>query len=151
MMYFKVIQNGTITNVGYVFLHWNEEHQHMFVCGPQEAQFLQSFDESRIYTAEWLTPAPPSCTAEYENATIISIPMDEYLGLRETLTAGLTPVEPEPAPVPHPEIPEPSPDMPMSVQEMRQTIMDQREQIEMLTNCILEMSEIIYGEGDDAT
>ena len=34
----------------------------------------------------------------------------------------------------------------MTVQEMREKIAAQEEQLAMLTECILEMSEVVYGE-----
>ena len=140
MTYFKIIQNNTIIDVGFIFLKWNEKHHQLFACDANVAQCVQGCTSNNVYRSEWMKPT----TYECEQAQVMVIAKDEFERLKLELDGGETIEISEPAEPAVPEI-EPSPDMPMSVPQMREIIKDQQEQIETLVECILEMSETVYG------
>ncbi len=148
MSYYKVIRDGMVTDAGEMFLRWQEKHKIMLACKPEEAQFIQG-SNGTILRVAWLNPAPEEA-GTYETVEAALIDRQEYLDLRAVLDDGETVPEPEPVqPEPTPE-PEPGPDVPegekpMTVQQMREKITEQDATIQMLTECLLEMSEVVYG------
>lgn len=142
-MYYKIIQNNMIIDVGFVFLKWNTTYHRLFICDPKEVQFVQSSDELTLYHCQWMKTPPAEATG-YVTADVIIISKEEYDTLKEQLDIdGEIEIPDEPVPVP-PSEPEPEPAQPMSAAEMRQIILQQKEQIALLTDCILEMSEVVY-------
>ena len=133
MTFFKIIQNEKVVNIGCVFLKWNEKRKKLYVCDVDDAQFVQTFDESNIYTASWLNP-PPKEAGEFESAEVVVIDEAEFDELRELLSEGEEIVVEQPAeqyvmPVTPAEQPE---EKPMTIAEMREIIIKQQEQIETL-------------------
>jgi len=149
MSYYKVIRDGMVTDAGEMFLRWQEKNRIMLACKPEEAQFIQGSDGT-ILRVDWLNPVPEALKDRFETVEAALIDRQEYLDLRAVLDDGETVPEPEPVqPEPTPE-PEPGPDVPegekpMTVQEMREKIAEQGATIQMLTDCLLEMSEVVYG------
>ena len=151
MTYYKVIRNSTVIDVGFVFLKWNETKHKLYLCDVNEAQFVQSRDGDTVYHAEWLKPYPAEA-GYYEPVDVVMIDENEYDEIRAFLEDGEEiPYEPD-DPTPEPQ-PEPEPDEPddpeeeehkMTISEMRQTLTDMMEQVGLLTECILEMSEVVY-------
>lgn len=151
-MYYKIIRDGQVVDAGEMWLRWQHKNRIMLHCDPSEAQFVMAYDGSAIYRVQWLNPAPAEA-GTYEVVEAAIIDKQEYLDLRAVLDDGETvpvpePVVPEPDLPPEPEIREelPETERKMTVEEMRQRIKSQDEQITLLTECILEMSGIIYGE-----
>lgn len=151
MTYFKIAKDGTVIDANINFLKWNSKHRCMFVCDVSEAEFAQSYDQTTIYHDNWLKPVPSAVT-QYEVATVAVISATEYDEIRAMLDDGETipdvpdepPVEPDDGQ--QDDDSDDGEDRPMTVAEMRQIITEQQEQIAMLTDCILEMSEVVYGE-----
>lgn len=149
MSYFKVVQGGVVIDAGEMFLRWQEKNRVMVSCEPERAQFIRSYDGETIWRVAWLNPAPQEA-GSYETVEAALIDRQEFLDLRAQLDEGEVVPEPEPiVPEPEPE-PEPDPEQPdaekkMTVEEMRQRIKEQDAEILMLTECLLEMSEIVYG------
>lgn len=149
MTYFKIIQNGEIVGAGCQFLKWYPRTRKMALCDLQDAQGAHDAVSERVYHADWLKNVPREAGITLQEADIALIDAVEYDEIIETLSGGETiPVpEPDPEPQPEPE-PEPEPDpeeRPMTVAEMREKIQEQAGQIEMLTECLMEMSELVYG------
>lgn len=148
MTYYKIIRDGVIFDAGMIWLRWQQKNRIMLLCEPSEAQFVMGSDET-IYRVQWLNPAPAEA-GQYEVIEAAIIDRQEYDDLRAVLDDGETvpvpePVIPEPAPEPEPDPEEPEQEKPMTVQEMREKITAQDAQITMLTDCLLEMSEVVYG------
>lgn len=157
MNYYKVIANGTVIDANFIFLKWQEKHGILIGCDAQEAQFIQSTDQAKVWTTPWLNPAPEAA-GEYETVEAVEITAEEYAAIREQLDDGETVVEPEPE--------QPQPDNPdegegdsgsgetvMSTAEMRRIITEQAEllqeqadRLDFLEGCLLEMSEVVYDE-----
>ena len=144
MIYFKVLQNKTVIDAGHSFLTWNERYHDFFYCETDSAQFVQSSRNEKIYRDAWLKPFPSEATG-YELAEVVVIDETEYNDVVALLDEGEpVPQEEEPEEIVPEVIPEEEEERPMTISEMRQTILNQQEQIQMLTECILELSEVIY-------
>lgn len=141
MIFYKVIQNETVVDAGSNFLKWNNKYHQLFSCDVNQAQFAQSYNEKKIYYDDWLIPTPNGLV-QYERATITVIDQAEY----DEIVALLDDGEQIPVPAEEPEIapiltannvvPE---ETPMSVSEMRQKILEQQEQIDLLTQQVQQL------------
>ena len=132
MTYFKVIQDKKVVSVGTVFLRWSIKRHKLLICGVDDGEFVQSYDEQHIYHDAWLKLAPNEA-GKHEEATVIVIDAQEYEDLLAILTEGETidyetPVIPEQ----QEETQLPVEEKPMTIAEMREIISRQQEQIEML-------------------
>ena len=147
MDYYKVIIDGNVIDVGTVFLKWNNAKHHMYMCSLNEAQFVQGRDGNTAYRDEWLK-SYEGIPSPFVPAKVVIIGAREFDELRALLEDGEDiPEKPIPVPEPEPEPdeePAPEPETPMTIAEMRQYIADMIEQVDMLTECILEMSEVVY-------
>lgn len=148
MSYYKVIRDGTVIDANEIFLRWQTKNKIMLACEMEDAQFIQSHDGDNIWRVPWLNPAPEEA-GSYETVEAALIERQEYLDLRAVLDDGETvpepePVQPEPTPEPEPDVPEDG-ERPLTVQQMREKISDLEAQNAMLTECLLEMSEVVYG------
>ncbi len=84
MIFFKIIQNNEVTNVGFTFLKWNSVKNKMYVCNIDEAQFVQSSFNEKIYRDSWLKRIPPGVN-RYEDALIQEVSEQEYNDLYKEL------------------------------------------------------------------
>ena len=134
MQYFKVIQNEEVVNIGCAFLKWNTKRKKLFICDVNEAQFLQSLDEQKLYNDGWLRE-PPKKGVEYENAKIVAINETEFNDIQAALSEGeqITVEQPQEE---YPQTPreyvEEQEEKPMTIAEMREMIRIQQKQIEAL-------------------
>lgn len=143
MTFYKIIQNNKVVNAGFVFLKWNESDKRFYICGENEAQFVKGYVNETAYHDNWLKPAPQG--TKYETAKITVITKKEYDSIIKVIDGGSS-IDVLPPDI-EPDIePEPSPDLPISVNKMREIILEQEQRISLLTDCILELSETIYGE-----
>ena len=136
MTYFKAIQNDKVVSVGTVFLEWNINKHKLYVCDVDKGQFVQSYDEQHIYHDAWMKPAPAEAGI-HEEASIVIILQQEYEDLLALFDNGET-VKVEKPTIEEPEkVKEPKEEeKPMSINEMRETILRQQEQIDMLVKTI---------------
>lgn len=151
MKYYKVIRDGVIVDAGEIWLRWQEKNRILISCAPEDAQFIMSHDGADIWRVQWLNPAP-AAAGSYETVEAALIDQQEYLDLRAVLDDGET------VPIPDPVVPEPDTELlpdeepgqeedhPMTVQQMREKLAEQDATIQLLTECVLEMSEVVYGE-----
>ena len=149
-MFYKLIRDGVIFDAGAMWLRWQTNNRIMLRCEPSEAQFVMGTDEA-IYRVQWLNPAPAEA-GQYEVIEAAIIDRQEYEDLRAVLDDGET------VPIPDPVVPEPDTELlpdeepgqeedhPMTVQQMREKLAEQDATIQLLTECVLEMSEVVYGE-----
>lgn len=147
MNYFKIISNNEVIGVGHAFLKWNTKRRAYYYCDMAEGQIAQNDLNETYYHDGWLKAIPDGAVS-VNSAEIVLIGATEYDELYELLSDGEeVPVPDEPEPPTHEPEPDPDvePERPMTVQEMREKIAEQESQIEMLTDCLLEMSEIVYG------
>lgn len=148
MNYFKIIIDGIVKDIGATFLKWNSKHNMLFCCDVQDAEYAQSYTQNTIYHDNWLKPISNTAVV-YTNADIVIINATEYDELKALLDDGeqiiVPPEEQQPIEPENPSPDEPQEEQhPMTVSEMRSKIIQQQQQIDMLTSCLLEMSEIVY-------
>ena len=145
MVYFKIIQNNQIVDVGDTFFRWDAKWHQLFTCDIEYAQFAKSKKEI-IYHEDWLRQCPETIFGVVE-AKIVVIEKEEYDEILELLNDNNVveiPVEEYPVEI-EPDQNEAPIEKQKTITEMRETIKTQQEQIEMLTDCVLELSEILYG------
>ncbi len=147
MRYFKIIQDGAIIGCGTNFIAWLPRTRRFAICDMDLAQAVIDVISEQRFHAEWLAAVPAESGVVFPTAEVVLIDADEYNDIYEELSDGEPIPIPEPEPEPTPPEPEPEPEEQprMTVQEMREKITEQEDQIAMLTECLLEMSEIIYG------
>ena len=108
-----------------------------------------------MWRVQWLNPVPSGAPV-FETVEAVEISKDEYLEIREKLDDGFEIVVPEE--IPEEEIPQdepievPSVEKVMTPEEMRRkithletVIAEQAVTNNLLMECLLEMSEIVYG------
>ena len=133
MTFFKVIQDNKVVSVGTVFLEWNTKKHKMYVSTVDEGQFVQAYDESKVYRDAWMKYAPEEA-GPFEYATVIVITQREYEDLKAMLDDKEEIVEA--LPEQHIEtttVQPPEEEKPMTISEMREMILKQQEQIDALT------------------
>lgn len=147
MRFYKIIKDNTVIDANFVWLKWQTKHRVLLACKPYEASYIQSYDGVHVWRVMWLNP-PPEDAPEFPVAEAVKISKEEYLDLRSQLDSGLTPTEPEPEPPeeePEVEPPEEPAENVMTPEEMRRRIIELTERNQMLEECLLEMSEVVYG------
>ena len=153
MKYYKVISNGVVIDANYIWLKWQTKHRILLGCEPHEANYIQSSDQEKVWRVQWLNPVPVGAPT-FETVEAVEISEEEYLEIRKQLDDGFEVVVPEE--IPEEEIPEdtttevPSIEV-MTPEEMRRKIVhleaalaEQAKTNEVLTECLLEMSALIY-------
>lgn len=153
MKYYKVISNGVVIDANYVWLKWQTKHRILLGCEPHEANYIQSSDQAHVWRVRWLNPVPADAPT-FETVEAVEISEEEYIEIRKQLDDGFEIVVPEE--IPEEEIPEdtttetPSVEV-MTPEEMRRKIVyletalaEQAKTNDILTECLLEMSTVIY-------
>lgn len=99
--YYKIVQDGVIIDANDRWLVWNTKHRQLFACEPQNAQYIQSSNETDVWHGNWLNPEPPELRGMYDTIPIKAIAGDspiyaeeiteeEYLAIRAILDDGKT-------------------------------------------------------------
>lgn len=131
-MYYKIIYNGLVVDAcdGLNFVKFQEKNRIYISCGEAEAEGIVSSKGDQIYLL--------NRSGETVYATYTEITKEEYDELREELDAGDS-------------IPDDSgdtePDTPAKtrLQMLEEQVTELTQVNGMLIECILEMSEIVYG------
>ena len=148
MVYYKIILHNEIIGVSKRTLTWGENIHRVVICDINDAEYVQDEITEKLYHTSWMK-RPPSIAPQPIEANIIIIDAVEYDELYEQLKEDepipYIPPAPTPEPEPEPEPVEP-PETPMTIQQMRDKIIEQGQMIDMLTECLLEVSELIYEE-----
>ena len=152
MLYYKIVKDGHIIDVGSAFLKWNAKWHQLFSCDANDAQFVQGRDGDTLYRPEWMREPPADTGLVYTIVDTGFINEREYEYLLALLEEGDeiddTPPEEEEQETEPDEEPAPDTEPAMTISQMRQYIAEMNETLSMLTDCILEMSEAVYG-GDE--
>lgn len=140
-MYYKIVSGGQIVDVcdGLNFVRWQKKNSLFLACSNEaEAGGIISSDGSTIYLLEGAEQVNDLAYAHYAE-----IDEDTYNSLREQLIEnGILDDPKEESPSTEEENTETS--EPVAKSEERQLIESLQEQVNMLTECILEMSELVY-------
>lgn len=157
MNYYKIKSGDTVIDVNCVFLKWQEKHRVLVDCPAEEAQFIITSDQLHVYHVPWLHKVPAGY-GEYESIDAVPIEKEEYTALKATLETGESVEEPDEEYTGDDEggggateQEEEQPEAVLTLPEMRRQIIalqaaneELAARNEMLEECILEMSEIIY-------
>ena len=134
-MYYKIISGGTVVDaaIGLNYVRWQEKNSLWLTCGESDAQGIVNSNGEDIYLLSGADPMDG-----YSYAAVAEITEEEYISIREELDAGAEIVDPG----------EPDTD-PSSAKTRLQQLEEQVAALQgvndMLTECLLEMSEIVYG------
>ena len=135
-MFYKIVSNGTIVDAssGLSYVRWQEKNGLWLTCGEEDAQGIINSNGEDIYLLSGTEPMEG-----YSFATVTEITEEEYLVLREELDAGGEIVDPDE--------PDQDPDTPTKtrLRQLEEQVAALQEVNDMLTECLLEMSEIVYG------
>lgn len=141
MTFYKIIQNGIVTDIGYNFLEWNQKYHRMFFCDVNKAQFVISMDNNSFFRDDWMK-VPPEDATGYKTAKIIIIDKDEYDDLYNRLSNKLTvsdEVEEDSVDIVQPIVEKPETDKKetvLTVAEMQKLLLAQQEKINELMDLL---------------
>lgn len=153
MIFYKILADGKVLDVNDVFLRWQPRHGIMIVCDPAKAEFICPRDCSGYYHPTWLNTPPEGAVYDGE-IKAEEITEAQYRELLEALDGGGEVDNPEPdhgGEVQNPEDNNTSdnggPTKPAvaDIKQLVDTCADLKAQVQMLTDCLLEMSEEVYG------
>lgn len=140
MTFYKIIQNGTVIDVGSAFLKWSTDYHRMLICDVNQGQFVCSIDGERKYRDQWMRPCASEATG-YENAEVVVIEEGEFRELLKLLsegdvTANTQQIEEENVEqIPEPTKSEQPEETILTIGEMRKLLLAQQKQIdELLSN-----------------
>lgn len=160
MNFYKVLSGAEIIDANCVFLKWQSKNDILLACEITEAHFIQSSDGGTIWRADWLNRLPDgfenSRHYPVETVEAVEISAEDYEALKEQLDLG--PVEESATDEPQNTEDSSGDDtdsaateevmsaaaMRLKIQSLESTVAALAEQNDMLTECLLEMSEVVY-------
>ena len=145
MTYYKIIQNEHVIDAGFTFLKWNERRQRLNLCNEDQAQFVQSYDQKRVFKDTWLKPCSEN-NIHFENAQILIITQEEFEDIRALLDGDEEIPVLSDSPEETVQIVEPAKpveETPLSISEMRRIIQEQQAQIATLAEKLTEVSKTV--------
>lgn len=140
-MYYKIVSGGQIVDVcaGLTFVRWQKKNSLFLACSTEaEAGGIISSDGSTIYLLEGAEQVNDLTYARYAE-----IDEETYNSLREQLIENGILEDPKADP-PITEEENTETSEPVAKSEERKLIESLQAQVDMLTECILEMSEYVY-------
>ena len=149
-MYYKIIKDNTIIDIGNTFLVWLKKINGMLACESDKAFYLSTAN-GKIYETTWLQ-IPPEGAPRFTSIEAIRIEKEEYEELKEKLLST------ESIPVPNIQeiIVEVAPEIKIEpqlldnstatqlLQELVKQYAELKKQNQLLEECILEMSQELY-------
>lgn len=147
MVHFRLVSNGLIVDaVSGDDAIWIEEniHNYSMIIGERDkARGILSSDGGTVYHIEGTPPFHDF--PHYPDARVEDITEEEYLALRDELEANGVISSPEPEPeFSEPEV-EPVVKKSSAILALEAQVAELAAANAMLTDCLLEMSEIVYG------
>ncbi len=135
-MYYKIVSDGLIVDAcdGMRFVRWQERNRMMLSCDEAGADGILTSDGSTVYLIEGGLVMDGYATATYEEIT-----QEEYEELRAEIDAGEE--------IPNPDEPDPEPEEgpKTRLQALEEQVAELSQTNWMLIECLLEMSEVVYG------
>lgn len=141
-MYYKIISGGQIVDVcdGLTFVRWQKKNAIFLTCSTEaEAGGIISSDGSTIYLLEGAEQVNNLTYASYTK-----IGQDTYAALRAELVENGVLDSPQEETSGTEESGGAETSEPVAKSAERQLIESLQAQVEMLTECVLEMSEVVY-------
>ena len=137
-MYYKIISEGQIVDAcdSLSYVKWQTKNRLFLACGAEDADGIVSSSGEYIYLLEG-----KSGPEGYASATIAEIGEEEYFRLCEELDAGNAIADTTGKDGATDNTPAKT-----RLAQLEDQVAELMEQNAMLTECLLEMSEIVYGE-----
>lgn len=136
-MYYKIVSDGLIVDASESlrFVRWQEKNSIFLSCDENDADGIVSSDGEHVYLLEG-----SEAIGELPYAAITEITEEEYQAIRDELDAGGEVVNPDDQGN--------TPDTPAKTRlaALEEQMAALIEENAMLTECLLEMSEVVYGE-----
>ena len=136
-MYCMIVSHGVIVDAcaSPDFVRWQEKNGIWLSCDKADAHGVVASNGNDIYLLEGISPM-----AGYEYASVTEITEEEFANIHDELSAGTVPETDRGEDVTEPTLPK------SRLQMLEEEVAALMETNSMLTECILEMSEIIYGD-----
>ena len=135
-MYYKIVSDGTIVDAvsGLNYVRWQEKNRLWLSCSEANADGVISYNGEDIYLLEGAEAREGMIFV-----TVTEITKEEYIEIREELDAGGEIIDPDGK--------DTEPDTPGKTRlaQLEEQVATLQEVNDMLTECLLEMSEIVYG------
>ena len=149
-MFYKIMQGNTVIDAiaGVQYVVFQERNRLNIIGKKAEAFGIMSSDMSTIWHVEGLAEIPAG--SEYQTVVMVEITEEEYDTLREQLTAGDVIEDPEEEQQPdegeteEPEVVMSPTEMRLRINELTATVEALTAEKDMLMECVLEMSAVIY-------
>lgn len=149
-MFYKIMQGNTVIDAiaGVQYVVFQERNRLNIIGKKAEAFGIMSSDMSTIWHVEGLADIPVG--SEYQTVTMVEITEEEYDTLREQLTAGDVVEDPEEEQQPdegtteEPEVVMSPTEMRLRINELTATVEALTAEKDMLMECVLEMSAVVY-------
>lgn len=134
-MFYKIVKDSQIVDVsdGLKYVRWQEKNRIFLSCAEEDAEGIVSSNGQDIYLL--ITSEPRD---GYESAVVSEIGEEEYLALREELDAGEEIIDGG-------DDEEEDTQAKTRLRMLEEQVAALQEVNDMLTECLLEMSEIVYG------
>lgn len=134
---YKILLGNTVVDVQerLQYVMWQEKNKLLLSCDERLAEGILSADNSVAWHLEGL----PDMPEEFDTVKAVEISEDKYNELKEKLGTGEKPTEEKPKE----EVLE-STDLRLKVASLTQEVETLKSNNDMLSDCILEMSEIVY-------
>lgn len=149
-MFYKIMQGNTVIDAiaGVQYVVFQERNRLNIIGKKAEAFGIMSSDMSTIWHVDGLAEIPAG--SEYQTVAMVEITEEEYDALREQLAAGDVVEDPEEEQQPdegtteEPEVVMSPTEMRLRINELTTTVEALTAEKDMLMECVLEMSAVVY-------
>lgn len=149
-MFYKIMQGNTVIDAiaGVQYVVFQERNRLNIIGKKAEAFGIMSSDMSTIWHVDGLADIPVD--SEYQTVAMVEITEEEYDTLREQLAAGDVVEDPEEEQQPdegtteEPEVVMSPTEMRLRINELTATVEALTAEKDMLMECVLEMSAVVY-------
>lgn len=149
-MFYKIMQGNTVIDAiaGVQYVVFQERNRLNIIGKKAEAFGIMSSDMSTIWHVDGLAENPAG--SEYQSVAMVEITEEEYDTLREQLAAGDVVEDPEEEQQPdegtteEPEVVMSPTEMRLRINELTATVEALTAEKDMLMECVLEMSAVVY-------
>lgn len=148
-MFYKIMQGNTVIDAiaGVQYVVFQERNRLNILGKKAEAFGIMSSDMSTIWHVEGLAEIPAG--SDYQTVTMVEITEEEYDALRKQLEAGDVVEDPEEeqpdeGTTEEPEVVMTPTEMRLRINELTATVEALTTEKDMLMECVLEMSAVVY-------
>ena len=148
-MFYKIMQGNTVIDAiaGVQYVVFQERNRLNIIGKKAEAFGIMSSDMSTIWHVEGLAEIPAG--SDYQTVTMVEITEEEYDALRKQLEAGDVVEDPEEeqpdeGTTEEPEVVMTPTEMRLRINELTATVEALTTEKDMLMECVLEMSAVVY-------